>query len=230
MSGRAVRSLGISLAIGSLLLATTGCAPDPPTAAVGIRAAGCRNRLGTGSGVFVHVVGRSEPLVLTSAHVVKGATEIAVTRGGVTGAGRIVAFDPEMDLAYLAVAGLATGTPATVDSGHVAAGDLGRTYLFRDGHVTALPVSIVRRVNIRTEDIYIQGETLRPGYELQVDIDAGDSGGAVVVDGTVVGIVWARSRLDEDRAYAIDPVRGGELVRAQLRTGIIGDDIDLTRC
>lgn len=230
MTGRG-RRLVATLAAATLVPAATGCAPDPPTAAVGILASGCRNRLGTGSGIFVRVPGAPEPLLLTSAHVVKGATDITVTRGGeATGTARVVAFDPEMDLAYLEVVGIATGTPATVDSDDVAAGDHGVAHLFRDGRVTTLPLTIVRRVNIRTEDIYIQGETLRPGYELRVDIDAGDSGGAVIVGGVVVGVVWARSRLEGDRAYAIDPERAGGLVREQLRSGVIDDDIDLTRC
>jgi hypothetical protein len=41
--------------------------------------------------------------------------------------------------------------------------------------------------------------------------------------------VWARSRQDTDRAYAIDPVRAGARVREQLATGDL-TDVDLTRC
>ena len=42
--------------------------------------------------------------------------------------------------------------------------------------------------------------------------------------------LWARSSKRENRAWAIDPVRAGDLVREQLRTGELGDDIDLARC
>jgi S1-C subfamily serine protease len=216
--------------VALVVLIATACAPDPPSAAAGLRTSGCRNRLGTGSGVFVTVDGVDEPLLLTSAHVVKGATEITVYRGDATGRGTIVAFDPEMDLAYLSVEGLEAAHAGTIDSHDVEAGDSGVAYLARDGRIVSLPVTIKRRVNIRTEDIYLQGETLRPGYELVADIDTGDSGGAVVVDGNVVGVVWARSREVVDRSYAIDPVRAGELVREQLRTGVIDPDIDLSRC
>jgi S1-C subfamily serine protease len=221
---RAASLVALLLAVGA------GCAPDPPSAAGGVLAAGCRNRTGTGSGIFVRVEGADQPLFLTSAHVVKGATEITVTRRGATGVGTVVAFDPEMDLAYLRVSGLTSRHPATIDSSDVEEGDDGVAYLARDGQVVALPLTIRRRVQIRTENIYVEGETLRPGFELRADIDPGDSGGAVVVDGKVIGVVWARSNRSPTRAYAIDPVRAGDLVRRQLRTGEIDDTIDLTRC
>ena len=51
-----------------------------------------------------------------------------------------------------------------------------------------------------------------------------------MVGGRIVGVLWAASRKDNDRSYAIDPVRAGDLVRAQLRTGELGDGIDLARC
>jgi len=97
------------------------------------------------------------------------------------------------------------------------------------GEVESLPVIMARPVTIRTEDVYVEGETLRPGFELTADIVEGDSGGAVTVGGEVVGVVWARSRTDADRAYAIDPLRAGAVLRAQLESGDLGD-VDLTRC
>lgn len=206
-----------------------GCAPDPPSAVVGLQVVGCSPFPEVGSGMLVEVDGVGDPLVLTSAHVVKGAREITVQRGPTSGTGTIVAFDPDMDLAYLAVEGLGTGAPLEVDSGRVTGGEDAVAYVVRDGETVVLPVTIRRRVQIRTEDVYIEGETLRPGYELAVDIDAGDSGGAVVVDGRVVGVVWARSRRDSERAYAIDPTRAGERVRRQLATGDLAG-VDVTRC
>jgi hypothetical protein len=60
-----------------------------------------------------------------------------------------------------------------------------------------------RRVDIRTADIYGEGKHLRPGYELGLDIRAGDSGATVVVDGKAVALVWAISRIAEARAWAM---------------------------
>lgn len=201
-----------------------GCAPDPPSAAVGIVVDSCDPGDDTGSGALV-----GPGLVLTSAHVVAGADAIRVVRDGQTRTAHVVAFDPEMDLAYLAVNGW-DGTPWSVSSEGVEAGDTGVAYVMRDGGIAKIPVAVVRRVDIRTEDIYVEGETVRPGFELEASIEPGDSGGAVVIDGRIAGVVWARSRQVDDRSYAIDADRGGALIREQLHMGSIGDDIDPARC
>ncbi len=121
--------------------------------------------------------------------------------------GRIVGFDPEMDLAYLAVDGL-PGLPFSVSSDGVESGDDGVAYVVRDGIIVELPVTVTRRVNIRTEDVYAEGETLRPGFELDARVQLGDSGGAIVIDGRLAAVVWSRSRRTNDRSWAIDPARG----------------------
>lgn len=210
-----------------------GCADRTPIPAsvVGLTVQGCDPGSQSGSGTFVRIDGVDEPLVLTAAHTLRNAQEIVVHRGDgpQRGVGTIVAFDPDMDLALVAVDGVASFTPLPVGSEAITGGEDAVVYVVRRGQRIALPTTIRRRVNIRTEDIYVDAETVRPGYEIAVDIDAGDSGGAVVVDGRVVGVVWARSRRDDFRAYAIDPDRAGERIREQLRTGDLGD-VDLDRC
>lgn len=203
-----------------------GCSPDgQPSAVVGIVITdSCEPGVETGSGALV-----APGLVLTSAHVVAGASTIDVVRGGRSVPGRIVGFDPEMDLAYLAVDGL-PGLPFSVSSGGVESGDDGVAYVVRDGIIVELPVTVTRRVNIRTEDVYAEGETLRPGFELDAEVQLGDSGGAIVIDGRLAAVVWSRSRRTNDRSWAIDPERGGDRIDDQLRSGAIGADIDLTRC
>lgn len=177
-----------------------------------------------GSGIVI-----APGLALTSAHVIAGADEITVNQQGRSSVGDVVAFDPEMDLAYVSFDALPTHVLPVV-SDHVEAGDEGLAYVVREGEVVVLPVRIRRRVRIRTEDIYIQGETLRPGFELDADIRSGDSGGAVVVDGKIAGVIWARSNRFDERAYAIDAVRAAELIDEQRATGRLGDDIDIARC
>jgi S1-C subfamily serine protease len=211
-------------AVAGLWLATTGCAPDPPSAAVGIVVAGCDPGEGTGSGAVV-----APGLVLTAAHVVAGADEIRVIRGERSVGAEIVGFDPDMDLAYLAVEGLAAA-PLPVTSAGVEPGDHGVVYVARGDDIVAVAATVRRRVQISTEDIYLRGNTVRPGYELEADIQPGDSGAALVIGGDVVGVVWARSRADADRSYAIDPERGGALIRRQLDAGRLGAGIDPMRC
>jgi hypothetical protein len=51
-----------------------------------------------------------------------------------------------------------------------------------------------------------------------------------VVDGEIVGVLWATSRRFDGRAYAIDPVAAGSDLHRQLATGDLGDAVDLCRC
>jgi S1-C subfamily serine protease len=217
---RRVRAVGTVLVVAAI----GGCADDPPSGVVGLTVTGCSTGQAQGTGIVV-----APGLVLTAAHVVKGADEIDVTNGTRTTTASIVAFDPDMDLAYLRLEDDLGATPSLL-GGRVDRGERGVAYVYRDGRAATLPVTVRRPVQIRTEDIYIDADTNRPGFELDADIQSGDSGGPVVVDGMVIGVLWARSSKYEDRAYAIDPVAAGELVGEQLRTGSIDDTIDLTRC
>ncbi len=215
---------GRTLATMVALVALTGCAPDPPSGVIGLVIDSCDPGQDRGSGILI-----APDLALTSAHVLAGARSIEIHHAGRSIEGHIVAFDPEMDLAYVAFDAV-PDQPLTVESEHAQANDLATAYVVRRGDVVELPVRIVRRVRLRTEDIYVQGETLRPGFELEASIEPGDSGGAVVVDGRVVGVLWARSNQSSTRAYAIDAGRGSGLIDEQRATGVIGPGIDVTRC
>jgi hypothetical protein len=53
---------------------------------------------------------------------------------------------------------------------------------------------------------------MRPGYELTLDIQAGDSGAVAVMNHKAVALVWAVSRQAESRAWA-------------MRTSLIADHL-----
>jgi len=210
-------------------VALMGCGDDSATAAdtlpdgvVGLAVSGCGTGKAHGTGTLV-----GPGLVLTSAHVVKGADEVVVSTEAGDVTGTIVGFDPNMDLAYVD-AEVQGARPATV-GGLVDAGDEGVAYVVRRGQTETIAVTIRRPIRIHTEDIYVQGDTYRPGFEIEADVESGDSGGPVVIDGRVVGVLWSRSNQHPGRAYAIDPVAGGELINRQLDDGI-SSEIDLTRC
>ena len=222
---RRVAARGVAATVAAVAIAA-GCAPDAaPSAVVGVIVDdACDPGIETGSGAIV-----APGLVLTAAHVLTGAVSIRVIRDGRSVIAEVVGFDPEMDLAYLAIDGL-TALPLEVSSDGLQAGDTGVAYVVRDNETVEIEATAVRRVNIETEDIYLEGETSRPGIELDAEVQGGDSGGAVVIGGKVVGVVWARSRAAGGRSYAIDPDRAGDRIEEQLRSGELGDDIDLTRC
>ncbi len=205
------------------MLAAAACAPDPPRAVVRVEVRGCQPGTDIGTGAFV-----AEGVVLTSAHTLRGVREVTVSRDGQTVPAEVIAFDPDMDLAYLS-ADLEPYRTLPVDSSDVRAGDTGVAWVARTEGVVPLDVTVVRPIRINTEDVYVDALVQRPGFELEADIRPGDSGGPVIVDGHVIGVLWARSRSAELRAYAIDPDRGGDRIGRQLATGDL-TDVDLARC
>jgi S1-C subfamily serine protease len=210
------------------VLTLPACGADLPDGVVGLTHTGCPPEESHGSGIEI------EPgLVLTAAHVLKGADEIDVTNGRRTTTATIVAFDPAMDLALVRLPnqlGASTPLAALEDIGEAdVEGRTGVAYVVRDGRIVTIPVTVRRKINLRTEDIYIDGEYDRPAWELDADTRAGDSGGAVVIDGHVIGVLSLRSNRYESRAYAIDPVRGGATIRQQLATSDLSQ-VDLQRC
>jgi S1-C subfamily serine protease len=190
----------------ALLVAAGGCGGDgEPEAGVAARAAdsvvavaatGCRLQPTRAVGTVV-----ADGLVLTVAHAVAGEDEIVVSTGdGRDLAADVVAIDTERDAAILRVEHLGLDPLARRAAER---GEPVQLLVIDDGRVLAEPAEVRRRVMLRTSDIYRDGEHLRPGLEVAGEVEAGDSGGGVVgQDGRLVGIVWARSREVDDRAWA----------------------------
>jgi S1-C subfamily serine protease len=211
--------------LASIVAAVTACGDDrdhsvlnpaprevsPLDAAIQVRVTGCSliDHLGQGSMIGAR-------LVLTSAHVVAGATAIGLTAAdGTTASGTVVHLDPDLDLALIETDRV-IGRPLAI--GRADPGDDGTVVVRREERLEMMRVGVVRAVTIRTEDIYIQGRVERPGYELAATIDPGDSGGVVVVDGRAVAVVWSRSRQDASRAWAIDPHAIGDAINGTGRS------------
>jgi S1-C subfamily serine protease len=221
-------AVALAVALAAPACSEAGATAGAAHPGVGLTHTGCPPETSHGSGIEI------EPgVVLTAAHVLKGADEIVVGNADRTTTGRIIAFDPAMDLALVQLADpIGDAVPLAVLS-EIAEDDVegvdGVAYVMRDGGIVEIPVTVRRKINLRTEDIYIDGEYDRPAWELEAATKAGDSGGAVVVDGHVVGVLSLRSNRYESRAYAIDPVRGGRTILAQRESGDL-DGVDLTRC
>lgn len=178
-------------------------ASDPTNAidsALRIEATGCTASVRSTMGTAL-----DDRFVVTTAHGVAGADAVTVLdTDGDPAEATVVLFDPRLDVAALrtdvpvAAPARVRDEPARADeSGVVAVAD-------DDGVVTMLDVEVVRRATILTTDIYRGDDVERPGFEIAAVIEQGDSGTAVHVDGGVVGIVWARSTIDDRRAWAVD--------------------------
>ena len=139
--------------------------------------------------------------IVTNAHVVAGVTEPIVEAPGQPAVpGRVVSFDPEHDLALIAVDGLATpplalATPSLGQEVAVAGYPFGGPFELRPANIMSSgPLSI------RTDGI----TSTRDVVTLAADVDHGNSGGPVLTgDGEVAAVVFAKSESVDNVGFAI---------------------------
>jgi len=157
--------------------------------------------MSSGSGWVV-----SPERVVTNAHVIAGASSVTVVSGGKRSrlAATVVGYDPETDLAILAVPGL-TAAPIPLDAKALAAGDAAYAAGYPGGGpYTITPARIRGTINAVGKDIYDENTVQRDVYSLRAAIRPGDSGGPLLdSDGQVAGVVFARSADDPETGYAL---------------------------
>ncbi|HEY0249529.1 MAG TPA: MarP family serine protease [Gryllotalpicola sp.] len=144
--------------------------------------------------------------IITNAHVVAGSTTTAVLVNGKSERLRasVVAYDPETDLAVLAVPGLAA-TPLALDAKRQPNGAAVYTAGYPGGGAyTVAPGRVRDTVNAIGKDIYDDKTVTREVYSLRAQVRPGDSGGPLLdASGKVTGVVFARSTTDGDTGYAL---------------------------
>lgn len=161
--------------------------------------------------------------VLTNAHVVSGVTApVVLTPAGQALTGRVTYFDPQRDLAVIAVSGLTAATlsvapsPAVGDRGVVAGYPFG-------GPFTEGGAEVVQTGAVTVPDISGGGRTSRQIAALAADVEQGDSGGPLLTsDGKVIGIVFAKSTSRSDLGYAMTPAEfSGVVSRSSSLTAAV---------
>jgi Trypsin-like peptidase domain len=189
--------LAATLAMTMVLSSSASASPVTlRQSVVEVLAEGCPVVFNRGLGLVV-APGR----VLTSAHVVAGSPKVSVTIDGRRSPATVVAFDSDNDLAVLK-----TSDPApSIPIGHASGSATGALFVHHSHQLTQVSASVRRVVDIKTEDIYGDGQHLRAGFELAVNVTQGDSGSVLIADGHAVAVVWARSRGTEGTTWAIDP-------------------------
>lgn len=155
--------------------------------------------LATGSGFLV-----AKGLVMTNAHVLAGVDTPII----IDSIGRHTAvpvhFDPDRDIAVLRADGL-VGEPLKIANKRYPRGTTGTVLGYPlGGPLQADPAGILRQIDARGRNIYGKGLTTRSVYELQAEINQGNSGGPLLLrDGTVIGLVFAKSIGYDDIGYAL---------------------------
>jgi S1-C subfamily serine protease len=151
-----------------------------------------------GSG-FLYGPGR----LMTNAHVVAGVRRPGVVVGRRELPVRVVHYDPDTDVAVLAVPGLEgpqlrferRGRPGQ------AAAVLGYP---QDGPFDVQSARIRGEQRLRSPDIYDEGTVVREVYSLRALVRPGNSGGPLLSSsGRVLGVVFAASVTDDDTGYAL---------------------------
>jgi S1-C subfamily serine protease len=196
------RSVDDSVVLGTVdgVLPQQRAAVTAPTVTVLGDAPACHREL-TGSG-FLYAPER----VLTNAHVVAGTASVSVQ----SHPARVVAIDPDRDLAVLAVPGLST--PVLRFATRRAAPTSTATVL--SGPYGAKPARIGEQRDLTGPNIYGQGRTTRRVYTVQGALRPGDSGAPVLSpDASVLGIVFAVSG---DTAFALTIDQAADLTQAGL--------------
>lgn len=179
---------------------------------VKVQGVACR-RIQEGSGFVV-----GPGLVVTNAHVVAGEDETVVQRSdGSEVRARVVAFDPNRDLAILSAGDL--GRPA-LPRGDIGDGGVGAVFGHPGGGpLRAAPFQVGDGVTATGTDIYDRNRTEREVLILSSALRPGDSGAALVdPSGAVVGVAFAIAPDRPGVAYALameelEAVLAGDLSR-----------------
>ncbi len=147
--------------------------------------------------------------LMTNAHVVAGVTEPEIQDGDRTVSGTVVYYDPDVDVAVLAVPELDGPTIEFDLDGQERQPGAVLGYP-QDGPYDAQPARIRGDQRLRSPDIYGNGTVTRHVFSLRGLIRPGNSGGPMVsTAGQVLGVVFAASVSDRDTGYALtaDQVR-----------------------
>jgi S1-C subfamily serine protease len=143
-------------------------------------------------------------LVVTNAHVVAGIASPVVRDANGTHEATPLVFDPANDIAVLRAGDLA-GPPLALADTSAPRGTVGAVLGYpNDGPLTVTPGAVLAEYSARGRDIYGENLVTRQIYALQASIRPGNSGGPFSLpDGTVAGVVFARSVTDPNVGYAL---------------------------
>jgi S1-C subfamily serine protease len=168
----------------------------------------CARRLeGTG---FVFAPQR----VMTNAHVVAGTRSLVVEVGDERLEGRVVVYDPERDLAVIAVPGLSAPVMRFAPSARPGSDAIVVGYPL-DGPYTAVSARVRDVRQVRGPDIYNAQTVEREVYTIRATVRSGNSGGPLLApNGTVYGVIFAAAVDDPQTGFALTARESAPVVAA----------------
>jgi S1-C subfamily serine protease len=142
--------------------------------------------------------------VMTNAHVVAGTRTVSVELNGNQRKARVVAYDPDRDLAVLYVPGLSAPTMKFAPKKASTGADAVVIGFPLDGPFDARPARIRDSGEIPGPNIYDSGKVTRDIYTIRALVRSGNSGGPLVSsDGTVLGVIFAAAADDQSTGFAL---------------------------
>lgn len=141
--------------------------------------------------------------VMTNAHVVAGVSSPSVQIGETVYDSEVVYYDPEVDVAVLAVPGLEA--PSLRFDDEASSGEVTAVLGFpENGPYDVRPARIRDQQSLRSSNIYSDGSVVRDTYSLYALVRQGNSGGPLVDrEGEVIGVIFAASVTDSLTGYAL---------------------------
>ncbi|UBU14649.1 trypsin-like peptidase domain-containing protein [Nonomuraea gerenzanensis] len=224
---------GSEAAVSSSEDAEPGVGAEQSVVRLSVIAPSCNKKFeGTG---FVYAPQR----VVTAAHVVAGAVPVSpvvTTADGNQYEGRVVAFDPEVDVAVLYVPKLpapplritAAPKPLLRIPGFSIAQARMLGYPKGAKRLETQAVDIEQRLEAKSLDLYKEREVTRVVLGFSAEANAGLSGAPLILEeGTVAGMVFAAAKEDPEEGYAL---AGEEILAVTQRAAKATKHVSTQRC
>lgn len=142
--------------------------------------------------------------VMTNAHVVAGTSSVTVEASGNPYDATVVSYNPDIDIAILAVPNLAPGPlafaaePAKPGSSAVVLGYPG------GGGFVATAARIREIIELSGPDIYRNATVNREVYTIRATVEQGNSGGPLIdMNGKVLGVVFGAAVDENDTGFVL---------------------------
>ena len=143
--------------------------------------------------------------VMTNAHVVAGTSEVTVEVGRGQFDATVVHYDPQTDVAILAVPDL-EAAPLKFRTDEISQGQDGIVLGYPlDGPYQAAEARVRERIPVlRGPDIYDANTVTRDVYTVRAKVRSGNSGGPLVdPDGRVMGVVFGAAVDDQETGFVL---------------------------
>jgi S1-C subfamily serine protease len=166
--------------------------------------------------------------VMTNAHVIAGANEVSVESGDRQLRAEVVYYDPDTDIAVLAVPRLSAPTMAFAQEDAKSGQDSIVLGYPLDGPYTASPSRVRDRIPLEGPNIYDSRKVTRDVFTLRAVVKSGNSGGPLVdAQGRAIGVVFGAAVDNSDTGFALT----ADVVRDVVnRAPELTNEIDTGHC